>query len=254
MSDSASIPPFSHPATTEKLLTLLDDDLTGKRILDLGAGAGYFSKRLFETLEARGLDPAAIITPCDLDPGLFRFEKLECVQSDLSEGLPFDEAAFDAVVCMEVIEHLPNQLALWRELARVTSPGGKALITTPNVLTINARLRYLFSGTMPLFDIMPIAERDVVHTTGHIGPISLYYLYYFARLAGFREVRFHVDRIKKSAVLLSPLFYLAAQCITAAMNVRRRRTPYFEENAPAVAALNHWRTFVGRTIIIEAIR
>jgi SAM-dependent methyltransferase len=254
MSDSASIPPFSHPATTEKLLSLLDDDLHGKRVLDLGAGTGYFSSRLFETLEKRGLDPASIITPCDLNPELFRFDRLQCVQSDFSEGLPFDDAAFDAVVCMEVIEHIPNQLALWREMARVTKPGGKTLVTTPNVLTINARLRYLFSGTMPLFDIMPIADSDVIHSTGHIGPISLYYLYYFARLASFRDVRFHVDRIKKSAVMLSPLFYLAAQIVTAGMNVRRRRKPYFQENATAVAALNRWRTFVGRTMIIEAIR
>lgn len=255
MSDSRSIPPFSHPATTEKLLSLLlDQDFTGRRVLDLGAGAGYFSRRLYRALEERGYDAPSIITPCDLNPELFLFEELQCVRSDFGRGLPFDDATFDVLICMEVIEHIPNQLELWREIARVTKPGAKALITTPNILTINARLRYLFSGTMPLFDIMPITESDVVHTTGHIGPISLYYLYYFARLAGFAEVRFHIDRVKKSAVLLSPLFYAAAQLVNAAMNARRRRKPYFHENAPAVAALNQWRTFVGRTIIIEAIR
>ena len=85
---------------------------------------------------------------------------------------------------MEVIEHIPNQLGLWHEMARVVKPGGRALVTTPNVLNINARLRYLFNGTMPLFDMLPIADNDVVHTTGHINPISLYYLFFFAKLAG----------------------------------------------------------------------
>jgi len=255
MRDGRSIPPFSHPVTTEKILSLLaDEDFTGKRLLDLGAGAGYFSSRLWEALERRGLDPLAIITPCDLNPELFQFDRIECVKSDFNEPLPFEDAAFDLLICMEVIEHIPNQLQLWREIARVVKPGGRALLTTPNVLNINARLRYLFSGTMPLFDIMPIADSDVVHTTGHIGPISLYYLYYFARLAGFCDVQFHIDRVKKSAVLLSPLFYAASQLVNAAMNLRRRGKPYYPENAPAVAALNRWQTFVGRTIIIEAIR
>jgi SAM-dependent methyltransferase len=255
MTGSRSIPPFSHPVTTEKVLSLLtDEDFAGKRLLDLGAGAGYFSSRLWEALQRRGFDPRAIITPCDLNPELFQFDRLECVKSDFNESLPFEDAAFDLLVCMEVIEHIPDQLQLWREIARVVKPGGRALLTTPNVLNINARLRYLFSGTMPLFDIMPITDSDVVHTTGHIGPVSLYYLYYFARLAGFAEVRFHIDRVKRSAALVSPLFYITAQLVHAAMNVRRRGKPYYGENAPAVAALNRWQTFVGRTIIVEAIR
>ncbi|MHC4416073.1 MAG: class I SAM-dependent methyltransferase [Planctomycetota bacterium] len=255
MTAGQDIPSFSHPRTTEKLLSLLDgDDFTGKRLLDLGAGAGYFSWKMSEALTRRRLDPSFIITPCDLNPELFLYPKLRCVKSDFNERLPFDAATFDIVVCMEVIEHIPNQLHLWREMARVLKPGGRALVTTPNVLNINARLRYLFSGTMPLFDILPIAANDVVHTTGHINPVSLYYLYLFARLAGLSEVRFHIDRVKRSAVVLGPLFFLASKLVGLAMNVRRRRRLYWRENACAVAALNRWQTFVGRTIIIEANR
>ncbi len=252
---SRSIPSFSHPRTTDKLLSLIGaDDLENKRVLDLGAGAGYFSWKLSEELIRRKLDPGSIITPCDLYPELFELDELRCVKSDFNEPLPFEPATFDVLVCMEVIEHIPNQLGLWHEMARVVKPGGRALVTTPNVLNINARLRYLFNGTMPLFDMLPIADNDVVHTTGHINPISLYYLFFFAKLAGFCDVRFHIDRVKKSAVALSPAFFLVAKAVGLAMNLRRRRKPHWRENTPALAAMNRWRTFVGRTIIVEAIR
>ena len=255
MSTGQSIPSYSHPRTTEKLLSLIaGEDFDHKRVVDLGAGAGYFSWKLAEELTRRNLDPGDIIIPCDLNPELFQLEDLQCVRSDFNERLPFDSATIDIVVCMEVIEHIPNQLQLWREMARVVKPGGRALVTTPNVLNINARLRYLFSGTMPLFDILPIADNDVVQTTGHINPVSLYYLYFFARLAGFAEVKFHIDRVKKSAVVLSLPFFLISKAVSLAMNLRRRRQPYWEENTPALAAMNRWQTFVGRTIIVEAIR
>ena len=119
---------------------------------------------------------------------------------------------------------------------------------------MNARLRYLASGTMPLFDILPIDDNDVVQVTGHIAPISLYYLFFFARLAGFQRVDFHIDRVKKFAAIVSPLFWPIAQVSNAILNMRRRRTPFYDENVPALSALNSWRTFVGRTIIVEAVR
>ena len=254
MIQSQAIPSYSHPRTTEKLLALIRDErFENKTVVDLGAGAGYFSWKLFEVLERQGLDPSKIIAPCDLYPELFQFDKLQCMQCDFNDDLPFEPATVDLVVCMEVIEHIPNQLRLWQELGRIIKPGGKALVTTPNILNINGRLRYLFSGTMPLFDMLPIADNDVVHVSGHINPVSLYYLYFFAKLAGFSDIRFHIDRVKKSAVVLSPLFFVASKLVSYAMNVRRRKQPYWSENAQAVAAINQWSTFVGRTIIIEAI-
>jgi 2-polyprenyl-3-methyl-5-hydroxy-6-metoxy-1,4-benzoquinol methylase len=255
VSAGGEIPSLSHPCTTEKIVHLLEDqDFKGKRILDLGAGAGYLSKRLYDWLERQGLDAGSILTPCDLYPEQFQFDKLTCVKSDFNERLPFADASFDSVVCMEVIEHIPNQLQLMSEMARLVKPGGKLIVTTPNVLNINARLRYLINGTMPLFDILPISDRDVRHVTGHINPISLYYLFYFARVSGFRETRFHIDRVKKSATLLSPAFFLLGKLGNLVHGVHRRKLDYWSENAPAVAAVNRWKTFVGRTIILEATR
>lgn len=255
MNQLQEIPSYSHPLTTVKLLSLIGSDTyQGKVIVDLGAGAGYFSWKLFENLQKQGIDPSEIIKPCDLFPELFQFDKLNCTKCDFADRLPFDDASVDLLICMEVIEHIPNQRDLWQEIGRIMKPKGKVLMTTPNILNINARLRYLLSGTMPLYDILPIANSDVVHTSGHINPVSLYYLYYFAKLAGFSEIHFHIDRVKKSSLALSPIFYVASQITSFAMNFRRSKQSCWEENCQAVAAMNSWSTFVGRTIIIEAIR
>jgi SAM-dependent methyltransferase len=48
--------------------------------------------------------------------------------------LPFDDGAFDAVLCFETVEHFPEPERMLMELGRVTRPGGTLVLTTPNVL------------------------------------------------------------------------------------------------------------------------
>ena len=91
MNQLQEIPSYSHPLTTVKLLSIIDKyTFEDKTIVDLGAGAGYFSWKLFEYLQKQGLDPSEIIQPCDLFPELFQFDKLNCTKCDFGERLPFD--------------------------------------------------------------------------------------------------------------------------------------------------------------------
>jgi ubiquinone/menaquinone biosynthesis C-methylase UbiE len=53
------------------------------------------------------------------------------VQGD-AQKLPFASGSFDMVISCETIEHLPNVQAGLREMHRVTRPGGRLLLTTPN--------------------------------------------------------------------------------------------------------------------------
>ncbi len=48
------------------------------------------------------------------------------------EALGFDDASFDVVTCLEVIEHVSQPTALLREIARVLRPGGTAILTCPS--------------------------------------------------------------------------------------------------------------------------
>ena len=50
---------------------------------------------------------------------------------DLSEPLPFRAQSFDTVLASDVVEHVPDPRLLWREMARVTRPGGKLLLNVP---------------------------------------------------------------------------------------------------------------------------
>ncbi len=85
MSKGQSIPSYSHPQTTEKLLSIIaGEDFDHKRIVDLGAGPCYFSWKLAEELTRRNLDPGAIVIPCDLNPELFQLKDLQCVRSDFN--------------------------------------------------------------------------------------------------------------------------------------------------------------------------
>lgn len=48
------------------------------------------------------------------------------------ESIEFPEAYFDAVTCLEVMEHVPSEKALIQELARVTKPGGTLVLSVPH--------------------------------------------------------------------------------------------------------------------------
>ena len=107
------------------------------RILDLGAGAGGVTLALAS-------EPRFHVTAVDvvLNPDLAAVRSEAGVRAGQviasADGLPFADASFDAVLCLETIEHLPDAKASAREMMRVTKSGGLVMITTP------ARLRWLF--------------------------------------------------------------------------------------------------------------
>jgi len=112
----------------------------GDRLLDLGCG---FGRHAYEAAR-RGADVvaldaglgevenvasvfAAMVEADELDPAVVR---LASVQGD-GLHLPFGDAAFDRVICSEVLEHLVDDRAAMGELARVLRPGGTMAVTVP---------------------------------------------------------------------------------------------------------------------------
>lgn len=104
--------------------------VNGKRVLDLGCGSGYGSRKLAES--------ARLVFGVDVSPEAIEYSRLNFSGTNISfvagdgTSLPFQNHSFDTVVCFEVIEHLFNQQALLEEAARVLSPGGFLMISTPN--------------------------------------------------------------------------------------------------------------------------
>lgn len=103
----------------------------GQRILDAGAGQLQY-KRFCSHLEYVSQDFAHYDGRGDgagLQKGTWDQSQLDIV-SDIT-GIPEPDASFDAVMCIEVLEHLPDPVGALRELARLLKPGGTLILTAP---------------------------------------------------------------------------------------------------------------------------
>ena len=107
--------------------------LRGKRILDVGCGGGLLS----EALAREGAEVVAI----DLAPEVLEVARLHLLESGLqidyrqisAEALAEQEAGgFDAITCMEMLEHVPDPGAILAAIARLLKPGGQAFLSTLN--------------------------------------------------------------------------------------------------------------------------
>jgi SAM-dependent methyltransferase len=103
---------------------LLDHD-DRRRVLDAGCGSGRNLEVLRDYGNASGVDasPDAV--------AVARSRGHQDVREAIVEELPFSDAEFDLVTCLDVVEHTPDDRRTLRELRRVTRPGGLALITVP---------------------------------------------------------------------------------------------------------------------------
>ena len=103
----------------------------GQRILDAGAGELQY-KRFCTHLDYVSQDFAQYDGQGDgvaLQKDTWDQSQLDIV-SDIV-NIPEPDASFDAVMCIEVLEHVPDPIRALRELARLLKPGGTLIITTP---------------------------------------------------------------------------------------------------------------------------
>ena len=115
--------------------------LGGKKLLDIGCGDGTYTlvlKDLLKTEETVGIEisPEAV--------GLAKEKGIKAYQLDIDEEkLPFEDASFDIIYCGEIIEHVFNPDHLLEEIRRTLKPGGRCIITTPNLAGWPNRLSLL---------------------------------------------------------------------------------------------------------------
>ncbi|MEM1234989.1 MAG: class I SAM-dependent methyltransferase, partial [Pseudomonadota bacterium] len=97
----------------------------GKRVLDLGCAGGFMAEALAERgAVVTGIDPAADAIAAAQAHGA---GKGITYHVGVGEALPYEDEAFDHVVCVDVLEHVQDLGQVCREVARVLTPGGTFL-------------------------------------------------------------------------------------------------------------------------------
>lgn len=216
------------------------------RVLDVPAGEGALAVRLKKI----GLD----VTCCDLYPRIFKLTDTEIREGNLDARLPFDDAEFATVVCVEGLEHIENPANAIREFARILRPGGMAIVSVPNIMNIEERLKWLFFGYTSHFK--PLSKEAIRvhqrHEMGgmdeiafHVNPIGYAELRYWLEKAGFVLTGAYADSRKTGMWAFAPIvgiIRLAAKFIPQS----KRATRWTDEmNSEAVLT-------GGNTLILAA--
>ena len=127
MSGAAYVPYNARPyGGHERLLALVG---APQRVLDVGCSSGYLARRLVE----RG----ATVVGIDSDESAAAEARGVCEEVLVGDvesiELPFPDSSFDVVLCGDLIEHLRDPEAFLVRVRPLLRPGGKLVLTTPNV-------------------------------------------------------------------------------------------------------------------------
>ncbi len=123
---------YEYNANKRKLFELMPRVSGSSVIVDIGAGAGVFTRRLRDELAATSPTLIAL----DLSHHDLRSAR-DCslpVCADLERGhLPFLDDSVDVILCDQVVEHLYHPERAIEEMGRVLKPNGWLLLSTPNL-------------------------------------------------------------------------------------------------------------------------
>lgn len=162
----------------------------GEAVLDLGAKWGGLAAAIDVQVDYTGLDLSEVNADAATKAGL------TFVQGDVTQPLPFADASFDCVFCLELLEHLIAPARLLAEIHRVLKADGRAVVSVPSPYSWVEVARELFG----LHD-----------SEGHLNAFTSPVMENLAGLTGFRiERRLGTSlRIPKTSRLVSTNSILA---------------------------------------------
>jgi len=192
--DDKEIKPIAMPGIHDRFYNYLKNILHAydhPRILDIGAGHGYLVKKLHE-------DGYEVVAG-DLFPEYFRYDRVECKKVDITAKLPFDDQSFDVILAVELMEHVHDHETFFSEADRLLRKNGKLIFTTPNILSLKSRFRFLFSG---FFYSFPPLKHDINDGLQHLASLSVDQYKSLAVRYNFTDMQLTVDKHQRTSMLM----------------------------------------------------
>jgi 2-polyprenyl-3-methyl-5-hydroxy-6-metoxy-1,4-benzoquinol methylase len=233
---------IAHGRTHRKVIDIFARFPARGSLLEVPAGEGALAWQLHKL--------GYTVTAGDIDPHFFKVTSIPCVYVDLNQQFPFPNGEFDFISCVEGIEHLEDQFQFVRECHRILKPGGTLLLSTPNILNLASRLKFLFSGFYSLVP-RPINEFSQVPVFDHIHPITYYQLRYILHTQGFEITKATTDFARRGAAALLPLWPLIRLYSVRTMR-KERDLQQRRANREIRRTLTSPALLLGRTLIVVA--
>jgi len=127
-------------------------------------------------------------------------------------------------------------------------------VTTPNILNLKSRVRFLFFGFWNLFGPLHLNDSRKYRAGGHVSPISPFYILHSLAETGFKNIRYDIDKRQNSSLVLYYLLILKIK-IYGRLAMHREKHRYHtvdDANEWMVECLNSKTILTGRTLVVSA--
>lgn len=192
---------------------LKENNVKGKKVIDLSAGSGY----IINEFHKAGAD----VELYDLFPEQNTFCPVPCKSIDLQK--PFSNIGkADIVLLGETMEHLPNQFFFFTEVSRILKPAGVLIVTTPNTSSLRSRMSQ-FLMESEHYSTPPPNETDAFarwpgSEDGYFGKLfisGILRLRTLAAINGLKIKKIHRTQASSTSILLliwyPVLYYFSAK-------------------------------------------
>ena len=230
--------PLARNETHDRVVEMMEKEPKGK-VLDVPTGTGVLAGRL----KKMGFD----VSCCDINPAYFSIPDLSIDLGDLNQTLPYRDDSFDYVICLDGIEHAENPFNTVREFRRMLKKGGKVFLSIPNMLNLERRLHFLFTGCLSKIPshetLQKVWKNDL--SMAHLSLMGYPLLKFVLEHYGFHILRLDKDRPKPKMIWLRPLAW-ALRLYGRLASKKRREVYRLEETLSSEILMG------GNTLIVVA--
>jgi ubiquinone/menaquinone biosynthesis C-methylase UbiE len=181
-------------AWLEKTLAAVPSD---SRILDAGAGEQQFRKFCshlrYVSQDFAQYQPAA--DPTALQMPVWNYGKLDIVSDIIA--IPEPDASFDAIMCTEVFEHIPDPVQALDEFSRLLRPGGTLILTAPFCSITHFAPHYYANGFSHFFYQKHLTDRGF--TIDELTPNGNYFEYLAQEIRRISQISIRYADVAPSA-------------------------------------------------------